>query len=85
MQTALLVAERVRCSLAKEPLNSSAGSIAVTVSIGVAAAEKGKSPAMGELIQAADAALYRAKQRGRDCVEGQQSEEQHQCPSRLNP
>ncbi|MDA0189561.1 MAG: diguanylate cyclase [Proteobacteria bacterium] len=41
----------------------------VTVSIGVASLRPAPEHAPGDLLQQADAALYRAKQRGRNCVE----------------
>lgn len=62
------VAERVRRVVESEPFGAGRGAITVTVSIGVASV-----PADGrraaDVLAAADAAMYRAKQRGRNRVE----------------
>jgi diguanylate cyclase (GGDEF)-like protein len=68
LDSALVVAERVRSSIARQPITTLAGDVALTVSLGVAAAEKAPRGA-DELIQAADDALYRAKRGGRNRVE----------------
>ena len=69
MDSALLVAERVRCSVGGTPITTAAGDVAMTVSLGVSAVEKAPPRLADELIQAADDALYRAKRAGRDRVE----------------
>lgn len=62
------VAQRVRRAVADDPVATEWGPIAVTVSIGVAASDRaGKVP--DRLVRAADEALYRAKQGGRNRVE----------------
>ena len=62
-------ADRFRRDVAETPLQSSTGMIPVTVSIGVA--ECGPGDAVADHILArADVALYRAKERGRNRVEG---------------
>ena len=61
------VAERVRCAVSGEPIGIPQGTVSVTVSLGVAA-----SRGIGDTdatVRAADAALYRAKDAGRDRVE----------------
>jgi len=66
------IAERIRGMVSGEPVRTRAGLIPVTVSIGVAQAR----PELGQrrdvvgnaLLAAADAALYQAKEQGRDCV-----------------
>src|SRR3990170_3369520 len=62
------VAERVRRRVANEPfvISAAPGRVAVTISIGVAAAAGDDTP--DELLKRADAALYRAKDAGRDRV-----------------
>jgi diguanylate cyclase (GGDEF)-like protein len=67
---ALQVAERLRCSVACGPVNSVAGPLPITVSLGVAAVGKGESANLDKLMLAADKALYRAKRAGRNRVEG---------------
>jgi diguanylate cyclase (GGDEF)-like protein len=67
---ALQVAERMRRSVAKTPVRTSAGPIHVTTSLGVAAIDDEQCLNMDNLIRAADQALYRAKRAGRNRVEG---------------
>jgi diguanylate cyclase (GGDEF)-like protein len=69
---AVRIAERMRTMVSAEPVRTRGGQIPVTVSIGVAQAR----PELGQrretvgsaLLAAADAALYQAKEKGRDCV-----------------
>jgi diguanylate cyclase (GGDEF)-like protein len=63
---ALLVAERLRQTVAAHPITVGGITIQATVSVGVAAATIGSQSAT--LISAADAALYRAKAAGRNQV-----------------
>lgn len=64
---ALAVAKRIRAALKAVPLVTAAGHIGVTVSTGVCV-EPAKGATLEALLTAADAAMYRAKSRGRDCV-----------------
>lgn len=66
--SALIVAERLRQKLAEAPIGYRNESIRVTVSIGVAEFDHYRHN-LEELLGAADTALYRAKHRGRNCVE----------------
>jgi diguanylate cyclase (GGDEF)-like protein len=65
--TAVAVAERARHAVASHPVATTSGQIGVTLSVGVAS-----TSACGyrrdALIDTADAALYRAKSCGRNCV-----------------
>lgn len=58
--------ERLRAALADNPISTQAGKVSITVSIGAATWSGNQSAE--ELLGAADAALYRAKDRGRNCV-----------------
>jgi len=70
---ALRIAERLRAHIARLEIyaDGAAGreSVRVTVSVGVAALDAGTSRELPELLAAADAALYRAKDSGRDQVQ----------------
>jgi diguanylate cyclase (GGDEF)-like protein len=69
IDSALLVAERIRASVASTPITTSSGDVGMTVSLGVAAVDGAPPRTPDELIQAADDALYRAKRSGRNRVE----------------
>lgn len=62
------LAERLRASIESTRVALAAGEAAVTISLGVAATGRDRAAA-DSLIHAADAALYRAKQKGRNRVE----------------
>jgi len=63
------LAERVRRAIEASPLRTLAGEMGVTLSLGVAASRGEIEPCEDKLIHAADVALYRAKQLGRNRVE----------------
>ena len=63
------LAERVRSNLCSAPIESSSGPIAVSASFGVSATTVGEERDSKALIVAADRALYRAKELGRNRVE----------------
>jgi two-component system, cell cycle response regulator len=69
MAVAAMVAERLRRRIAADPfvIQQGAGSVAVTISIGIAAL-RGKDDTAAALIKRADQALYRAKRDGRNRV-----------------
>jgi diguanylate cyclase (GGDEF)-like protein len=64
------VAERVRQSIASEPL---ANEVDITVSVGVSQWRSGQD--VSEFLHQADVALYRAKRNGRDRVEVENASE----------
>ncbi|MFA0750115.1 MAG: hypothetical protein SLRJCFUN_000518 [Candidatus Fervidibacter sp.] len=68
LEAAKVLAERLRHAIASDPIQVNSDlSIPLTVSIGVAVfPEHGQNES--ELVAAADAALYRAKEEGRNCV-----------------
>jgi diguanylate cyclase (GGDEF)-like protein len=69
LEQAMVVAERVRSALVNKPLvvgEDRSTLVAVTLSLGVAQMRQGDT--LPTLAQAADAALYRAKSDGRNCV-----------------
>jgi diguanylate cyclase (GGDEF)-like protein len=62
------VAERLRSSIADEPINTDGGPVLVTISLGVTKATPNTSN-LEELLKSADRALYAAKQGGRNRLE----------------
>ncbi len=66
--TANEIAERIRRSIAAEPIATAQGAIHITVSLGVSKAIAATT-SLEKLIDQADAALYKAKQGGRNRVE----------------
>ena len=69
----LAQAERLREVVSSQPIVVKDISIHVTVSVGVATSHQLQPPPMEALLSAADKALYRAKERGRNRVEGESS------------
>ena len=67
LDAAQTVAERLRVSVRATPVDTPAGPVAVTLSIGVVRAERGDDDPLA-LLRRADQALYEAKQGGRDQV-----------------
>ena len=63
------VAERIRTCLSATPIPTSAGALLVTISLGVVTAHGSHLESGDQLIAAADVALYRAKNAGRNRVE----------------
>lgn len=62
------IAERLRLLFDKQPVKTQAGSVNITVSLGMAIAEP-PSNNLDDMLERADQALYRAKQAGRNRVE----------------
>jgi diguanylate cyclase (GGDEF)-like protein len=63
------IAERLRKAIADENMDTPAGMIPVTMSLGVAVSGKDRKTDVNSLVHAADSALYRAKTNGRNRVE----------------
>ncbi|MCL2203622.1 MAG: GGDEF domain-containing protein [Defluviitaleaceae bacterium] len=68
-ENARLIAERIRRHIAATPFSTAQGEIAVTVSCGVAS-KVSNACALTEIIGRADDALYKAKEAGRNIVQG---------------
>lgn len=62
-------AERVRAAIEQIAVQTPAGPVGLTASFGVTVARPGQHVDACGLIRAADAALYQAKHKGRNCVE----------------
>ncbi|MHB8835876.1 MAG: diguanylate cyclase [Candidatus Methylomirabilia bacterium] len=74
LEVALLVAERLRAAVENHPVEGPSGPLRVTVSLGVAAVPRAETGVPAGLIAAADRALYRAKELGRNRVASQEQE-----------
>jgi diguanylate cyclase (GGDEF)-like protein len=64
--TAQLIAERVRSRIGTEPINVGGKSLRLTISQGLSVRRDGDDSQ--SLLSRADAAMYKAKQGGRDCI-----------------
>ena len=73
MDEAERMAERLRLAICDNPISGPEGVFHVTISLGVASAERGIEWTVESIIRAADEALYRAKNRGRNRVECSES------------
>jgi two-component system cell cycle response regulator len=70
-ESAAAFAERLRLCIGSESMDIPEGMIPVSISLGVATSSREKRYDIDSLIQAADQALYRAKENGRNRVESQ--------------
>lgn len=61
-------AEEIRKAVAKLPVQTSEGSVAITMSLGLLLSQEWGVRSVEELLQEADTALYAAKGAGRNCV-----------------
>lgn len=71
LDDALSVAERIRLAVSSPPISLLTGSVALTVSIGVAAFHEAGDDTVERILSRADAALYAAKNGGRNQVRGE--------------
>jgi two-component system, cell cycle response regulator len=82
LPSAASAAERLRSGLAGQPIVlDNHQSLVVTVSVGIFSTSENPQASLNELIRAADAALYRAKRKGRNRVEAGSVEETQQSAS----
>ena len=75
LDDAVTFAEKIRHLVETTPLQTQAGPLNVTVSVGVASVPQSRIQSARELIVAADKALYRAKKNGRNQVQAERRKE----------
>ncbi len=63
---AMKVAEKMRLAMADTVVETNAGNVSVTISLGVAVFGPGEDPSLDEVIRRADIAMYRSKADGRN-------------------
>src|SRR5205814_2239089 len=68
---AMAFAEKIRALIEGAPIDTQAGQIKATISLGVASVPRSKIHTAKDLIVAADKALYRAKKGGRNQVQAE--------------
>jgi diguanylate cyclase (GGDEF)-like protein len=68
LEGALSLAERIRALVEETPMDVNSHAIRITVSFGVDSVRAGEPGSVGMLLERADAALYRAKQAGRNRI-----------------
>jgi two-component system, cell cycle response regulator len=61
-------AENLRATVSKKPFHTRAQTLSITISVGVALSTDFQNHSLDELLAEVDAALYRAKSAGRNCV-----------------
>ncbi|HET7705982.1 MAG TPA: diguanylate cyclase [Thermoanaerobaculia bacterium] len=71
LEDALTFAEKIRSLVESTPMETQAGPLNITVSLGVASVPHSKIHTPKEVIVAADKALYRAKRNGRNQVQAE--------------
>lgn len=71
LQDGITFAEKIRHLIEETSLETQAGPVKATVSIGVASVPQSRIHSAKELIVAADRALYRAKRGGRNQVQAE--------------
>jgi diguanylate cyclase (GGDEF)-like protein len=64
---AVILGDRLRVRIASRQISAGTSQLRVTVSVGVACGT-GQYESLDRLLGAADAAMYRAKREGRDCL-----------------
>jgi diguanylate cyclase (GGDEF)-like protein len=65
---ALVRSEQVRNGIASHPVQTSRGPISITISLGVLSSRDWDLQLVEDILVETDAALYRAKAEGRNCV-----------------
>ena len=82
----VVLAERLRTTIADHLIECSGRAFRVTVSIGIATSAGRNCSEPSELLQAADALLYEAKTRGRNCVVSMNPDDESEiAPARTGP
>lgn len=68
-------AEQLRLAVSRSPISTLLGTVPLTMSMGVTVSSPDAPLTAQELLQQADSALYRAKEKGRNCVQASAGKE----------
>ncbi|MFC2163494.1 diguanylate cyclase [Acidobacteriota bacterium] len=68
MRNATRIAERLRRAVCGEKIETEAGSLCVSISVGCASTENNSAQSIESLVKISDKAMYHAKNMGRNCV-----------------
>jgi diguanylate cyclase (GGDEF)-like protein len=85
LDDAITFAEKIRAMIEAAPIETQAGPVHATVSIGVASVPYTRVKGPKDLIVAADKALYRAKKAGRNQVQAEKRRDSGRATKRTSP
>ncbi|HSP32850.1 MAG TPA: diguanylate cyclase [Thermoanaerobaculia bacterium] len=85
LNDAIALAEKIRTLIEEASIDTQAGPLKITLSLGVASVPRTQIHSPKELIVAADKALYRAKKNGRNQVQAERRRDVHRKTEQRDP